>query len=201
MLALFMMAAGLAAWLLFSRRYPKLPRQLVFVSCGFFLAFLGIKTNVFVFDLNALARNNFVLNLAKMTPITVLSIYVLGFIKYGQIFKLPRPASEFYLVALLYPLYGVAQQIFTLAFIYPNLKEFFPIPLAIFLTSFYYALFHFPNRTLTGIVFIGELVIIPLYLFFVPNIFVMGISQGLFATFLYYLILQDNVWKRKVKKS
>lgn len=190
---------GLLGWMIFSQKFARLLPQLLYLIIISLLAVWGIHSKIFVFDFQAFQKDSFVLNFLKMLPGFVILILAMGLFRYHKFGSFPKPGEKFWLVMMLYPFFGFFQQVVVLAFLYPNFLTMTSPLWATILTALFFSLAHFPNRTLTPIAFFGQLATIILYRFFFPNIFVLSLYHGIIGTCLFYLILQDNVWQRKVK--
>ena len=199
MIGLTVIILGLAGWMLFSRKYKKLFPQLFYLALMSSFAFLGVHFGFFVFDFQTFEKDNFILNFLKMLPGFVILLLVMGFFRYRKFACFPKPGEKFWLIMALYPFFGFFQQILVLAFLYPNFLVIFPAFWATIFPALFFGLAHYPHRTLTPVAFSLQLLTIILYRFFFPNIFVLGLYLGLFGTCFFYLILQDDVWKRKIE--
>ncbi|MCF7855325.1 MAG: CPBP family intramembrane metalloprotease, partial [Candidatus Pacebacteria bacterium] len=102
--------------------------------------------------------------------------------------RFPIPLT-FWLVLVLYPLWGIAQQFALQALVTKNLRAVTRAPLARALcVAILFSLAHFPNAWLMVLVFPAGLVFTLIFERY-PNIWAIGLVHGLLGSLAYYLVL------------
>ncbi len=101
------------------------------------------------------------------------------------------PPRGFVLILLLYPVWGVVQQFLLEAILWSNLAARLPRGAAQPLAAALFALSHLPDWPLAALTFPFALLTIEHYRRW-PNLWVLGVAQGLLGTFAYYFLLGRN---------
>jgi len=100
-------------------------------------------------------------------------------------------------VMILYPLWGTVQQFMLTGIVADILGKTKQLShhkwAVILLTSFLFGLIHYPHAVLMVFTFIMEIVFLTVY-FKWWNLWALGISHGIIATFLLYYVLNRDLW-------
>lgn len=105
--------------------------------------------------------------------------------------NMPLPPS-FFIVLLLYPLWGLAQQFALQNFLVRNLTSLLPNPfLRAVVSSLFFSLSHIPNTSLVLLSFFAGVFLTLIYTR-VSNIWAIGITHGVLGTLAVYLVLGIN---------
>lgn len=113
----------------------------------------------------------------------VLAIGVYGFA--ASHFPPPR---GFWVIIVLYPLWGVAQQFLLNAILARDLQRFLPAQAALVLAAVGYAVSHAPDWPLVALTIPAGLLWVWVYKR-TPNLWVLGIAHGVIGTCVYYGVL------------
>lgn len=132
-------------------------------------------------------RDNFYQALRPSLLFALLAATVL--LPYGHVEgRLPFPAT-FWLVLLLYPLYGIAQQFALQVLVTKNLRELVTSrSLRVVVVASIFSMAHFPNYRLMSLVFPAGLAFTWIYEPH-PNLWAVGIVHGVVGAMAYYLVL------------
>jgi hypothetical protein len=106
--------------------------------------------------------------------------------------RLPLPA-HFWLVAPLYPVWGVIQQFLLNALLARNLATRLPVAVAVPLAAALFGMVHLPDHELAVLSSMAALAWVPIWLRW-PNLWALGVSHGLLGALAYYLVLGRDVW-------
>lgn len=110
--------------------------------------------------------------------------------------SLPPP---FWIAALLYPLFGVAQQFVLQNLLMANLRSFVSQQsLCAFLSAFLFALSHLPRWKLAAVAFVAGFFLVLAYQRR-PNLWAVGIIHGLLASLAFYLVLDETPGARALQ--
>jgi hypothetical protein len=100
-------------------------------------------------------------------------------------------------VLLLYPIWGIIQQFLMLGIISEHVNSLFHKKanryLHLLTVSAFFSLIHYPDIFLMLFTFFLEIVFLALYLKW-KNLWAIGISHGVIATFLLMFVLERNLW-------
>lgn len=132
-------------------------------------------------------RDNFI---AALRPCLFFSTSAAAILfMYGSLMGRNTFPPMFWIVLLLYPLYGLAQQFALQVLITKNLRDIVrsQLPRILLATSLFSAA-HFPDYWLMGLTFPAGLVLTWIYERH-PNLWAVGISHGLLGACAYYLVL------------
>lgn len=95
---------------------------------------------------------------------------------------------------VLYPLWGIAQQFVLQNFVANNLRQYFKSETVfIFCVSLLFSVSHYPRILLAGFVMLAGIFITYIYERY-PNIWLAGIVHGFLATFVFYWILDLDIF-------
>jgi hypothetical protein len=98
----------------------------------------------------------------------------------------------FWLVLLVYPVWGLAQQFALQALITRNLRPLVrPLPVRVSAASALFAAAHFPNLPLMGLVLIAGLVLTTVYEKS-RNLWALGLVHGVLGAAAYYFVLGQD---------
>ncbi|GAB4269480.1 MAG: hypothetical protein Kow0092_23550 [Deferrisomatales bacterium] len=107
----------------------------------------------------------------------------------------PWPPPRFYALALLYPLWGVAQQLLFQGILHVRLRRLGLGRWSVLLTALAFAGVHWPSGKLVLVALIGGLGFA--YSFAVhPNVLPIGVAHGILGAMVYYLLLGQDVLER-----
>ncbi|MBN1949121.1 MAG: hypothetical protein JW784_05215 [Candidatus Cloacimonetes bacterium] len=138
-------------------------------------------------------RMNFFSSLTVVGPATIISIT--SFIFYGLIRGNPLINTNFFIVLILYPFWGVIQQYLIAVLMAGNLNRItrgvMTRTTIVISVAFFFALIHFPELPLVVASFFLGIITVSSFLRF-GNIWTIGIFHGWFATFLYYFVLNND---------
>jgi hypothetical protein len=132
-------------------------------------------------------RDNFA---AACYPCSFFSITATAILfMYGSLLGRSGIPPTFWIVLLLYLLYGLAQQFALQILITKNLRDIVRSqPLRILLATSLFSAAHFPDHRLMGLTFPAGLVFTWIFERH-PNLWAVGISHGLLGAFAYYWVL------------
>ena len=113
----------------------------------------------------------------------------IGAFLYGGIMgRLPLPDS-FWLIVLLYPVYGIAQQVALQVLLNRNLRGLLPsLVIRAGVISLLFGAAHIPNWILVGLTWCAGVIFTCIYERH-PNVLAIGVAHGLLGAAVYYLVL------------
>jgi membrane protease YdiL (CAAX protease family) len=98
----------------------------------------------------------------------------------------------FWLVLLVYPVWGLAQQFALQALITRNLRGLVPrLPMRVLAASTLFAAAHYPNTVLMALVFGAGLVLTVVYETY-RNLWALGLTHGILGAAAYYFVLGQD---------
>ena len=104
----------------------------------------------------------------------------------------PQPPAAFYLLVIVYPLWGMGQQFIFQGILHVRLRRLGFRRWSIPLTALAFASVHWPSERLVPMTLVGGLFFA--YTFYRhPNILPLGIAHGILGAMVYYLILGKDV--------
>ena len=114
---------------------------------------------------------------------------IIGAFLYGGVRgRLPLPES-FWLILLIYPMYGIAQQVAVQVFMNRNLRGLLPSLVArAGIIGVLFGAAHVPNWILASLTCCAGVVFTCIYERY-PNVLAIGVAHGLLGTAVYYLVL------------
>ena len=133
-----------------------------------------------------------------LLPVTVASTAVLltgagGMFLYAALRGPVRLSPHFWLVLLVYPAWGLLQQLLLNALFARHLAARMPAPVAVAVTALLFGLTHRPDRPLTLLTTAAALVWVPIY----PrwrNLWPLGLCHSLLSAVAYYVVLRREAW-------
>ena len=132
-------------------------------------------------------RDNFLAALRPSVYFLILGTIALSV--YGGVMGQWRLPATFWIVLLLYPLYGIVQQFALQILITKNLRGVVKtLLIRVLLAASLFSAVHFPNYRLMLLTFLAGLMFTWIYNRH-PNIWAVGISHGLLGAFAYYWVL------------
>jgi hypothetical protein len=113
----------------------------------------------------------------------------IGAFLYGRVMgRLPLPDS-FWLIVLLYPVYGIAQQVALQVLLNRNLRDLLPsLVIRAGVVSLLFSAAHIPNWGLVGLTWCAGAVFTWIYERH-PNVLAIGVAHGFLGAVVYYLVL------------
>ena len=132
-------------------------------------------------------RDNFLTALRPNVYFVILGTIALSV--YAGVMGQWRLPSTFWIVLLLYPLYGIVQQFALQILITKNLRDVVKkLLIRVLLAASLFSAVHFPNYRLMWLTFLAGFIFTWIYDRH-PNIWAVGISHGLLGAFAYYWVL------------
>lgn len=193
----FVVLTGLGNFLL----ADWLERRLAFVvgACLFWAGFVVVRA---LADRSVLAEWGFTSrNLGR--GITLLlpaaALAAAAFAGYGLLTDNMLLHRHFFLVCLVYPVWGLVQQFLVVALVAGNFRKHSRIPEGgiVFVTALVFAVAHLPSPPLAAAAFVLALITTRAY-FRTRNLWSLGLFHGWYGTCLYFLALGRDPWQAVV---
>lgn len=164
------------------------------VTCLFWLAYFiyTYKADKNRFQFWGLSTKNFKETFKELLPFAL--VLIIGFVVAGHFLKTSVLSWHIIPVLLIYPIWGIFQQVLMVGLFTSNLKQTIPSLsnlLLIFTTALLFGLVHYPFYLLMLATFLLALVYTFLFLKG-RNLLVFGIFHGWLGAFFYYCILHRD---------
>ena len=124
--------------------------------------------------------------------VTLVGILVYGYLNHAEFLNwhvIP--------VLALYPLWGLIQQFMMVGLVAGNLKKLKDMRTTNFqivlLTSFVFAMVHYPSLPLMGYAFVMEIIFVRVYLKW-PNLWTLGLYHGIISALFIFFVLGRDLW-------
>ncbi|MCD8528527.1 MAG: CPBP family intramembrane metalloprotease [Chitinophagales bacterium] len=170
--------------------------KLVYIlsTCLFWLVYFvyTYKTDKNRFQFWGLSTQNFKQTFKELAPFVF--IFILAFIVVGHFLKTSVLSWHIIPILLIYPVWGIFQQVLMVGLFTSNIKQLFPAisnGVLIVITALLFGLVHYPFYLLMIATFLLALVYTFLFLKG-RNLLVFGIFHGWLGAFFYYCILHRD---------
>jgi len=127
------------------------------------------------------------------------ALFAAGFAAYGVLTGSMLMNRHFFLICLIYPIWGLVQQFLVVALVAGNLRKHARIREGriVILTALLFAVAHLPSPPLAAAAFVLAVITTTVY-FRTGNLWPLGVFHGWYATCLYFWALGQDPWQAVV---